>query len=310
MPPRSRPCRKNSLQSAEDIGFQLHSHCPCPASLALDNHRCESCNVRMLSICSALDMSELSEIEHLSRPLCYSPRSVLQREGETATLSQHHRRHGASVAHAARRQRQIIGFAVPGDFLGLDLGENVVFSAEAINQVNACRFPAQRLRGFPQRQAHAYAPHAGANRQRVDPRADHMVNLGRKNADGKVAAFLINLRDRLARIEHVVAHIPLAMTRQDIADYLGLTIETVSRTLSKFAKQKLIVITPDGVAPAQRREAAHSRRAVICRTFSSRTPNAIRDNLVIVLIADELFSKLDVFRRICVEERIKQRRRP
>ena len=42
-------------------------------------------------------------------------------------------------------------------------------------------------------------------------------------------------------------HIPLAMTRLDIADYVGLTIETVSRTLSKFARQKLIVITPNGV---------------------------------------------------------------
>jgi len=240
---------KLATKAKDDVGISLQSHCPLPGGpLALDSHRCESCNVRMLSICSALDMSELSEIEHLSRPLCYSARSVLQREGETSDTVFNIT---GGMVRLSRTlpdgQRQIIGFAVPGDFLGLDLSENVVFSAEAINQVNACRFQRTAFVEFLSNKPTLMRRMQALTASELTHAQDHMVVLGRKNADGKVAAFLINLRDRLARIEHVVAHIPLAMTRQDIADYLGLTIETVSRTLSKFAKQKLIVITPDGV---------------------------------------------------------------
>ena len=226
----------------------LISPCPVPATLVLEEHRCETCHVRMQSICAALDLNELSEGELLSRPLCYSPRSVLLREGDiTDTVFSI----TSGMVRLSRTlpdgQRQIVGFAIPGDFLGHDLSEHVGFSAEAINTVNACRFPRLAFKEFTQakpnlmKRLHELTAHELSHAQ------DHMVVLGRKNADGKVAAFLINLRDRLARLDHVVLNIPLAMTRQDIADYLGLTIETVSRTLSKFAKQKLIVITPDGV---------------------------------------------------------------
>lgn len=233
----------------DEPAIKLHpAGCPLPANMLVDNHRCEACNVRMLSICSALDMKELAEIEHLSRPLCYSPRSVLQREGETSDTVYNVT---SGMVRLSRTlpdgQRQIIGFAVPGDFLGLDLGDHVMFSAEAINSVNACRFQRGAFVDFVNAKPALMKRMQAVTAAELLHAQDHMVVLGRKNADGKVAAFLINLRDRLARIEHVVQHIPLAMTRQDIADYLGLTIETVSRTLSKFAKQKLIVITPDGV---------------------------------------------------------------
>ncbi len=202
----------------------------------------------MQSICSALELHELSESELLSRPLCFSPRTVLLREGEkTDTVF--------SITEGMVRlsrtlpdgQRQIIGFAIPGDFLGHDLSEDVNFSAEAINNVNACRFPRNAFREFLKAKPHVMKRLHEITAHELNHAQDHMVVLGRKNADGKVAAFLINLRDRLARLDHVVANIPLAMTRQDIADYLGLTIETISRTLSKFARQKVIVITPDGV---------------------------------------------------------------
>ena len=227
---------------------RLHPDCPVPGRGFMDEHRCEFCHVRMQSVCGALELKELSESELMSRPLCYAPRSALLREGETAdtvfTITGGMVRLSRTLPDGLR---QIIGFAIPGDFLGHDLSGNVAFSAEAINSVNACRFPRQAFQDFVNAKPHVMKRLHELTAHELNHAHDHMVVLGRKNADGKVAAFLINLRDRLAKLDHVVVNIPLAMTRQDIADYLGLTIETVSRTLSKFAKQKLIVITPDGV---------------------------------------------------------------
>ena len=65
---------------------------------------------------------------------------------------------------------------------------------------------------------------------------DHMVLLGRKNASERVAAFLLDLADRLSNDDGI----NLPMSRLDIADYLGLTIETVSRTLTQFQRDRII----------------------------------------------------------------------
>jgi len=73
---------------------------------------------------------------------------------------------------------------------------------------------------------------------------DHMVLLGRRSAEEKVATFLIGWRDRLARLSALTKTVPLPMSRQDIADYLGLTIETVSRTFTKLERDGVIEILP------------------------------------------------------------------
>jgi CRP/FNR family transcriptional regulator len=74
-----------------------------------------------------------------------------------------------------------------------------------------------------------------------------MVLLGRRSAEEKVATFLIGWRDRLAELSPPGRMVPLPMSRQDIADYLGLTIETVSRTLTKLERDGVIAIMPGSV---------------------------------------------------------------
>ena len=202
----------------------------------------------------ALDISHMARpgmwtpLKLLAEPKHYMPRSVMLREGEKARLVY---RLTSGMARLSRTlpdgQRQIVGFALPGEILGNDFCEHVAFSMEAIDRVSAVQFQRLAFVAFINAKPEIMKEIHALTARDLSRARDHMVVLGRKNADGKLAAFLIGLHDRQAQTSASAAHIPLAMTRQDIADFVGLTIETVSRTLSKFARQKLIVITPNGV---------------------------------------------------------------
>lgn len=232
-----------------DTRLVLQDVCPVAhKGAAVGEQRCKACDMRMQSICSALQLHELSENEHLSKPACFAQRSTLLREGtkreSVFTIT-------SGVVRLSRTlpdgRRQIVGFALAGDFLGLELTDEVLFSAEAITPVTACRFRLQEFIGFLHTKPNLRKRLQELTSRELLRAQDQMVIMGRKDAAGKIAAFLINSRDRLALLHHVVVNVPLAMTRGDIGDYLGLTVETVSRTLTKFAREKLLVITPDGV---------------------------------------------------------------
>ncbi len=77
---------------------------------------------------------------------------------------------------------------------------------------------------------------------------DHMVLLGRRSADEKVATFLLDWRERLFSPKGPSDTVLLPMSRQDIADYLGLTIETVSRTFTKLERRGAIEIIHGGIS--------------------------------------------------------------
>jgi CRP/FNR family transcriptional regulator len=76
---------------------------------------------------------------------------------------------------------------------------------------------------------------------------EQMLLLGRRTAEEKVAAFLVGWWARLAHIGDERQTITLPMSRQDIAVYLGLTIETVSLTLTRFEREKMLIIVSGGV---------------------------------------------------------------
>jgi cAMP-binding proteins - catabolite gene activator and regulatory subunit of cAMP-dependent protein kinases len=144
-------------------------------------------------------------------------------------------------------RRQIVGFALPGDFLGLALEDNYSFSADAVTTAISCRFSRRIFESYvDQTPALLKRLHQSATYELTLAR-EQMVLLGRRSAEERIAAFLVGLRDRLYRIGYQSATLNLPMSRQDIADFLGLTIETVSRTFTKLAKDKVILIVPDGV---------------------------------------------------------------
>jgi CRP/FNR family nitrogen fixation transcriptional regulator len=148
-------------------------------------------------------------------------------------------------------RRQIEAFYGPGDVFGFELGENRVLNAEAVTD---CNLVAYRRRGVEaaalqdetlSRQLLSYVMHSVGHAQK------HAFLLGRRAAMEKVASFLL---DWAARGKKEGA-IDLPMSRQDMADYLGLTIETVSRTLSQMERERLIAIPNARQIRVLRREA-------------------------------------------------------
>jgi CRP/FNR family transcriptional regulator, nitrogen fixation regulation protein len=133
-------------------------------------------------------------------------------------------------------RRQVTGFYLPGDYLGLEAGVDHATTAEALGTVDALAMERAEL------SARAVTDIGLARALwQVTVRAfqrseDHALILARQSATERVAAFLLDFAARMG----AEVTVDLPMTRQDIADHVGLTIHTVSRTLSQLQDQGLI----------------------------------------------------------------------
>jgi CRP/FNR family nitrogen fixation transcriptional regulator len=127
-------------------------------------------------------------------------------------------------------RRQIGAFHLVGDVFGLENGDAHRFTAEAVVDTAlrlATRHNLENMAGRDARLANNLLNLTTSNLQHAE---DHMLLLGRKTALERVAAFLLEMDRRLAAADILA----LPMCRRDIADYLGLTLETVSRSLSNL----------------------------------------------------------------------------
>ena len=125
-------------------------------------------------------------------------------------------------------RRQIAAFCLPGDIFGLDAGDSHAFTAEAVEKSRVVVTKRSAVLALARRDG-AFAGEmwqaAAADLTRAQ---SQLLLLGRKNAQERVATFLLEMAERTSSERSI----RLPMSRQDIADYLGLTIETVSRTIS------------------------------------------------------------------------------
>jgi CRP/FNR family transcriptional regulator len=209
---------------------------------------CGECDIKGLSVCRVLEPDEFESLERIGRTQTYPAKSTLFEQGRDAGLVYN------LTAGALRLskllpdgRRQVVGFAMPGDFLGLAMQKTHVYTADALTPAKLCQFSRIGFSELIDQKPRLLRALMEMASHELSQAQDQMVVLGRRTAEEKIAAFLIGMRRRYARIHGPSVHVPLPMTRLDIGDYLGLTVETVSRMMTRMAREKTIVIVPDGV---------------------------------------------------------------
>lgn len=209
-------------------------------------HPCDTCKVRDISACASLSADEQRRFTSIMQTVTIPPRRLIFVETEPAknvfNLTQ-----GVVKIYKmlADGRRQVTGFLFPGDFLGLVHNESYAYSAETVIETKLCQFPRSKLEALLDELPNLEQRLLGMASHELAVAQDQMILLGRKSARERVASFLLMLSKATERQGKSGSLILIPMPRVDIADYLGLTIETVSRTMTQFNLQRLIHLMND-----------------------------------------------------------------
>lgn len=206
--------------------------------------RCMSCEVRHKGVCGALSADELLALSAHTRLVNHEAGDELA--GEKMPAESY-----ATVIYGVVKltktledgRQQIVGLQFAPDLLGrLNADENAV-SVEAASDVNLCRIPKVALERMVKSNPALAERLMTQTLRELDEARDWMVTLGRKTAAEKVASFLLLIATHLdPEATGDRRQFDLPLSRADIADFLGLTIETVSRQMSKLKADGIIAI--------------------------------------------------------------------
>lgn len=205
---------------------------------------CQACAIRNRAICADLDDGEIAILNRIGRRRMLAAGEQLMWEGEEAILV-------ANViegilklsTQTADGKEQILGLVYPADFLGRPFGQTTPYGVEALTDAHVCVFQRADFDRFARE--HPRLEHKLLERtlSELDRTRRWMLLLGRMNAEQKLASFLLEMSERVGHKGCTASgreQFELPLSRQQIADVLGLTIETVSRQLSKLRKDGLI----------------------------------------------------------------------
>lgn len=207
---------------------------------------CLDCPIRHNAVCANCDASELAILENAKSYKTFPAGARLADTGEDmAYLSSIVSGCAAMSKTFEDGRRQTVGLLLPSDFLGRPGRAVSLFDVEALTETTVCRFERNSFEALVERTPHIASRLMKMTLDELDAARERAVVLGRMTAREKLAAFLVSLARRDARASgqplpsgRVALTLPL--TREAIADYLGLTIETTSRQMTALRKDALI----------------------------------------------------------------------
>ena len=207
---------------------------------------CSSCSLTELCLTNGLSDDDINELDKIvKRQHPFQPRQHIFRAGDQSRCL-FAVRSGALKSYCTTENgdEQVLGFTLPGELVGLDGMHNGSYASSSIvlETASVCELPYERLE-------HLCTSLPGLNRQlmrvvskEISIDQGMLLLLGKRTAEERLAAFLLSLSSRYASRGLSPAAFNLPMSRQDIGNYLGLAIETVSRLFAHFQKDGLLTV--------------------------------------------------------------------
>jgi CRP/FNR family transcriptional regulator len=212
------------------------------------NEICADCSVRHQSLCGSLDDAELAEFNRIGRRRrLVAGENIVWAGGESLVCGNVLSGVLKLSASTPDGREQIVGLLFPADFIGRPYSDATDFSICALSEAELCLFPRGPFEQLLGRNAGMERALLKRTLTALDQTRLRMVMLSRQSADVKVAAFLLDMAARAqsnacrATVDGPLTF-DLPLTRGQIADVLGLTIETVSRQMTKFKAAAIIAL--------------------------------------------------------------------
>jgi len=225
------------LNKSESQAIRLHS---------FRETTCQSCSLRSLCLPLSLDFSDIDRLDSIinrGRPLKKGETLFRQSDSFKALYAI---RSGCVKTYAitAQGEDQITGFYLPGELIGLSgiATQEYPVSAVAIETTTVCEIPYPRFEQLTDQMPDLKKQFIRSMSKEIRGDLQMMLLLSQKNAEERVANFLMDLSARIQRRGYAADFIYLAMSRNEIANYLGLAVETISRVFSRLQKAKIISV--------------------------------------------------------------------
>ncbi len=227
--------------------------------------RCDTCAVRHRSVCGALSQSEIGRLNAIAHHKTVPPGFVIfsdnEKPGYFANIITGVVKLTKSLGDG---RQQIVGLQFPSDFLGRPYRPDTPYYAEAVTDVHLCTYERSKFEHLV-KECPGFEHRLFENTlDELDAAREWMVLLGRKKAEERVASLLLMITRRMMSVGYKTAHaethpdphaaatFDLPLSRAEIADFLGLTIETVSRQFTRLKVAGLIglegartIVVPD-----------------------------------------------------------------
>ncbi|WP_422072817.1 transcriptional regulator FnrL [Tranquillimonas rosea] len=209
---------------------------------------CENCPIRHNAVCAECDASELAVLERTKSYRTVPAGSPLATAGEPLEYLSSLVEGCATMSRTLEDgRRQTVGLLLPSDFIGRPGRKTSAYDIEAVSDVTLCRFERRTFERLVRETPHIATRMLTMTLDELDAARDWAVVLGRMTAREKVASFFVSLARRHATgsgqdqpARSVTLRLPLS--REAMADHLGLTIETTSRQVTALRKDGLIEV--------------------------------------------------------------------